>query len=131
VNSSQIQRCIQIAQTVMPEKKSGKYFHVTFLLRKGKILVWAANDYTKAHLSSRFGDYKPTKTGGSYNACLHSEVAAVRTFTNKFRNTDMRKITLFNVRLDHNGKPCFAAPCVNCQRNIVDPLNFKEVEFTK
>lgn len=131
MNRFRQKRCIEIARALMPLKKTGKYFHVTFLLEKNKILVWATNDYTKAHLSNRFGCYKPTKTGGNYNACLHSEAAALRTFINKFRHTDMRKVTLFNVRLDHNGNSCLAAPCVNCQENIIDPLNFKEIEYTK
>lgn len=131
MNEFRKERCINIARALMPLKKTGKYFHVTFLLEKSKILVWATNDYNKPHLSNRFGQYKATKTDGVYNACLHSEVAALRTYINKYRSSDMRKITLFNVRLDDKGNTWLAAPCANCQKNIIDPLNFKEVEFTK
>ena len=131
INEKQKERCIQIARGVMGDKKNGKYFHVTFLIRKRKILVWATNNYSKPHLTNKFGEYKSRKTGDNYSACLHSEAAAVSSYENKFGNTDMRKVTLFNVRLDHNGNSCLAAPCANCQENIIDPLNFKEVEYTK
>lgn len=125
------QRCIQVAREMMPLCRTGRAFHMTFILNKRKLLTWATNNYKDAHLAHRFGAYVPLRSfNGGYIAGRHSEGECIKKFINKFGHSDFSGLSLFNVRIGFNGEPMLAKPCTNCQRIFIDPQNFKEVIWT-
>ncbi len=133
MNSSTKERCIAIARQLMPLYKSGRSFHVSFLLNKRKILFWATNDYTKNHQYHIFGKYLPTKSNtdeGNYIPVIHSEIAVIKRYIQQRRNSDFSGLTLFNVRIGCDGQPMIAKPCKNCER-IVYTTNLKEIVWTE
>lgn len=132
MNYNRQQRCIALARELMPVHRTGRSFHVSFILNKNRILCYGINNYNKRHLEHRFGKYLPHKTGsGNYIVSNHSEAVAMRIFINKFGNNDCSGLTLFNVRVGFDGETLVAKPCINCQNNIVDKCNFKQVLWTE
>lgn len=127
------QRCIAIAKTLF-YKKTGKNFHVSFILDKNKLLVTGVNSYADLHLSHRFGIYKPQKKlsedqKSRYVAGRHSEIVAINTYINIYGDSDCSGLTLFNVRLDNEGLTRIAKPCNNCLP-IIESCGFKKIIWT-
>lgn len=118
MNESRKKRLIQIAQN-LHYKKSGRNFHVSFILKNNQLLALGVNNYKKSHPKHKMGAYYSRKGDGQlYEACMHSEVAAMKIFASKFGHLDLSGLTLFNVRLGINGEPMLSAPCKNCEKLI-------------
>lgn len=132
MNETLKNRCIDIARMLMPLRRTGRAFHVSFILNKRKIILWATNDYNKNHYYHLFGKYTPTKSNsdGKYVAGLHSEIVIIKRYMQMNKHSDFSGLTLFNVRIGYDGKPMMAKPCDNCKR-IVEATNFKEINWTE
>lgn len=128
MNAYRRERLIEIARSLM-HCREGRSLHFSFILKNNQLLVTSTNSYKKQHLSHRFGEYLPTKSGGNYVAGMHSETNAIREYIGRFGNSDFSGLTLFNVRLGKNGEPMLAKPCGNCQR-LLDSFNFKSIIWT-
>ncbi len=130
MNVNRQERLIEIAKTMMPERRTGKNFHVSFILDKNKLLITGVNDYRQLHLSYRFGEFLPQKTSTvKYIAGRHSEIVALNIFIKRFGNNDCSGLTLFNVRIGNDGEPKMAKPCGNCYP-IVNSCGFKRIIWT-
>lgn len=116
MNEKRKARLINIARS-LHHKKSGPNFHVSFILNKNQLLCLGVNNYNKSHPKHKMGQYYSRKGNGDlYEACIHSEVAAMKLFVSKFGHLDLSGLTLFNVRLGVNGEPMMSAPCKNCAK---------------
>lgn len=129
MNEYRKNRLIQIAQSLIA-KRSGRSFHISFILKNNQLLVTATNDYTRLHPYHKYGIYKPYKDGNeNYVAGRHSEINAISTYLNKFGNLDMSGLTLMNVRIGYNGEVMSSMPCKNCSR-ILNSFSFKSIIHT-
>ena len=131
MNAYRQQRLIAIANS-LTHLRTGKSLHFSFILKNNQLLVTSANSYKKSHLEKSFGKYFPTKLteGSNYFPALHSEIAAIREYINRFGNSDFTGLTLFNVRVGVDGSTMLAKPCDNCQR-VLDSFSFKEINWSK
>ena len=113
----------------MQGARTGSSLHFSFILKNNNLLCWAINNYEHRHLEHRFGKYVPHKVEISckYIPGRHSECEVVKTFIKKFNHSDMSGLTLYNLRIDKRGNPMNSKPCPNCEREIIVPLNWKEV----
>jgi hypothetical protein len=128
MNQYRKERCIEIAKK-LSDLRTGRSLHFSFILDKNKLLITAANSYKKSHPQKQFGIYVPARPTTNYQAGLHSEISAIKTFLSRFRNTDFSGLTLFNVRIGKDGLVQMAAPCKNCQK-VLDSFNFKAILHT-
>ena len=131
MNKYRQERLITIARS-LSHLRTGKSLHFSFILNKNQLLVTSVNSYKKSHLEKSFGRYFPTKAteGSNYFPALHSEIAAIREYINRFGNSDFTGLTLFNVRVGVDGSTMLAKPCDNCQR-VLNSFSFKEINWTK
>lgn len=130
MNNYRKQRCIAIAQSLQ-HLRTGRSLHFSFILKNNQLLCYATNDYRRQNLPHRFGNYEPTRENSkNYIAGLHSEARALTLYINKFGHSDVSGLTLFNVRVNVDGNILNSKPCKNCQRNIIEPLNWKKVIWT-
>lgn len=108
--------------------QTGRCFHTSFILSKGKVLAIGMNDYNKLHLNHRFGQYHPRKINSDkhYVAGIHSEIDSIL----KLGRVDFSRYELVNIRIDNNGKLACAYPCPNCLRVITDQLQFKRIYYS-
>ncbi len=98
---------------------SGKSRHISFLLKRSKIISWGWNEENKSHpLAQRFG---------YFNGAIHSELMAVVKF-NKFAN-DISDCTLVNIRIDRHNQIRNSRPCLRCQ-NLLIGFNITDVVYT-
>jgi len=126
--NKKLERLVKFAQK-MQDVREGRCLHFSFILKGNKILCWSINRY-KPHLQHRFGVYYSTKNNDDYKPLRHSECEVVKTYMNKYHSSDVSGLSLYNVRIDKNGKPLCAKPCKNCQRTIVDALAWNKVVWT-
>lgn len=131
MNKYRRERLIEIARSLQ-NLRTGKNLHFSFILKNNQLLCYATNDYTRLHPYHRYGKYLPTRNANSkdYTSGRHSEINALSLFINKFGTSDVSGLTLFNVRLGREGETMIAAPCLNCTRTIISPLNWKNVLWT-
>ena len=129
MNEKRQQRLITVARSLQ-HYRTGKSLHFSFILKNNQLLVTSVNSYRKSHLDKAFGRYRATRDfGGEYIPALHSEIAAIREYINRFGSSDFSGLTLFNVRLGHKLETMLAKPCINCQK-VLDSFSFKEIVWT-
>jgi len=131
MNDFRRQRLITIAQSLISSHKTGRNFHVSFILKNNQLLVTGVNNYLQIHLRHKFGDYVPQKSSSKfYVAGRHSEIVALNIFINKYGHNDCSGLTLFNVRIGCDGLPKISKPCNNCTK-IVNSCGFKRILWTE
>lgn len=117
MNARLYNRVLEIARALKPSFQTGQQFHVSALLRKGRIVCVATNNYNKRHLEHRFGRYVNTRfsnSGTEYRPSLHSECAvAIRAGLE-----DWSGLSLLNVRINNNGEAALSKCCPNCARVV-------------
>lgn len=121
-------RCIEIAKSLSVER-TGRCLHFSFILRKNSILIISTNNYRSCHPETKFPKYKSKFVQGIYTPSLHSEIASIKSFINKFGHSDFSKMTIFNVRIGKKGQILNSRPCHNCEK-ILNSFNFKNIEYT-
>jgi hypothetical protein len=117
-------RMERIAKALKPHHQNGKSFHVSFGYHGSKLLAIGINDYSKAHRSHIFGEYKANKRGSKYQSGIHSEISMLL----KLGLEDCSHLTVVNIRIDNNGNPAISKPCVNCQA-VLDQVSYKALWF--
>jgi deoxycytidylate deaminase len=108
---SYIPRLIEIANALKDDRHvSGRHFHVSFLMKKRKIVKIGINSYEKRSPVS--ATYHSTKSnhGTEYIAGIHSEQSVL----GKMKGRDLGGHTLVNIRINGEGKLGLAKPCPNC-----------------
>ena len=130
MNQRILERIKEIANAIRPtEIIKDEHFHLSFAVRKGRIIQIGQNNYRKQHNSNKFGVYKPFKTTSqktTYIPCTHSELnLACRVGLDSWEGLE-----IVNVRLNNNGELRLAKPCCNCQNNIINVLNPKRVFYS-
>lgn len=130
MNNTRKERLLDIARSLQ-NCRTGRSLHFSFILKKNKLLITSINSYEKIHPYHKFGKYSPLRGSNpeKYIAGQHSEIGAIKTFINKFGNSDFSGLTLFNVRLSKSGEEMLSKPCGNCQR-VLDSFNFKSILWT-
>lgn len=126
MNSKQFNRLVDIARALKIEKHlSGPCFHVSFLIRKGKIIEIGTNKYKKTNRIS--ATYKCTKAyKKNYIAGIHSEMDAL----GKGKSIDdFSNIEMVNIRINNNGDVDNSIPCPNCALHI-GRYNLKRLWYT-
>lgn len=127
MNQRRKERLLEIAKKLQGER-TGRNLHFSFILKNNNLICWAINNYEERHLEHIFGKYSPhRKENHNYIPGRHSECEVIKTFIKKFNHSDMSGLTLYNLRIHKNGSPMNSKPCPNCQREIIMPLNWKEV----
>jgi len=117
-------KMIDISMLMIPEITSDSK-HVSFIIRKNKILSFGINKSMQTHplaskLNCRFGT-------------IHSELSAI---LRAKRRNDFDDVTLVNVRLStaslKEGKPILrnSKPCPSCQKLILANPEIKKVYYT-
>ena len=124
-------RLIEIARA-MTDKRTGRSFHVSFILDKNKIVSIGWNNYLKSHPKSRFGEYKATRhSTPSYYPGLHAEISSLsRLLNNSEKVPDFKRLAMFNVRIGFNGEVMNAKCCKNCQRTL-EEIGFRNFHWTE
>lgn len=126
MNNKIFNKLVEISKAMKGRRQTGMRFHTTFFLKKRKIVCVGWNDYTKNHLSHKFGEYKAHKTfTETYKPSIHSECAAII----KFGETDLSGYEVCNVRIDNNGSLSLSKPCSNCAK-LLSSLSPKKIFFS-
>jgi deoxycytidylate deaminase len=126
MNQRLFSRCIEVSRALKPVKATGRAFHTTFAVKKGKIVCIGWNDYNKMHRSHKFGVYSSHKDLPSgYKASLHSEVACII----RLGEENLSDFDIVNVRIDNNNFVAQSKPCPNCQRVLYD-LSPKSIHYS-
>jgi hypothetical protein len=102
----------------------GRTFHVSYIVRRNKILATGFNDeYKSATISRKYG--APTES-------LHSEMDAFIKYSRLYGIDALEACThlnLYNVRIDRLGRIRIARPCGACQR-LIRYMDFNRVFYT-
>ena len=121
-------RLIEIAKEIKPKTQTGKFFHVSFVMKGGKILHIGVNDYFKRNnISSKYKRFKKSLNSKQYIAGIHSEVSALSKF--KY-NEDVSNLVLVNVRINNLNQVECSCPCPNCAKFIKE-MGIKKVYFSE
>lgn len=119
-----LDRLVDMSMVLIPEITSDSK-HVSFILKKNKIVSFGINKSTQTHplaskLNCRFGT-------------IHSELSAI---LRAKRTNDFENVILVNVRLSSSslrlGQPILrnSKPCPSCQRLILANPEIKKVYYT-
>ena len=120
-------RLTDIAYALKPPNYEYKCWHVTFALRKSRILSIGVNNHTKTHPRNLKLPHIDEETGLHYgaNANIHSELACLL----KLGIEDCSAITFVNARIDRNGELNMAIPCNGCN-TMLKQVGFKRIYYT-
>jgi len=107
-------RLVEISRALKDEKQTGRAFHVTFALRKNRIIALGCNDYTKTHpltinYQNRFNN------SFKYISGIHSESRII----SRLKMDDLSDFTFVNIRIMNDGNLGMSAPCVNCHQLLL------------
>lgn len=127
MNRKLFNRSIEIARALKPKLETGRSFHVSFAIKKGKIIKLACNNYNKLHNINRFPRYINWRNlPGEYKASLHSESALAI----KMGEEDWSDYELLNIRIGNLNQPLNSCPCPNCLKSVIIPLQPKKVFYS-
>lgn len=119
MNQRLFNRCVEISKALKPAKATGRAFHTTFAIKKGKIVCIGWNDYNKMHRSHKFGVYNNHKNlPNEYKASIHSEIACLI----RLGEENLSDFDIVNIRIDNNNNIAHSKPCPNCQKVLSDVL---------
>lgn len=103
-------RLVDVAKAMKPTDWR-KPFHVSFILRGGKVVAMGTNSYVKRNpICLRYRPHRHSLSKNPYIASIHSELAA----TAKIKFSDADNYTLVNIRINNNMELANACPCPNC-----------------
>lgn len=117
---------IELAMAMKPAKQTGRFYHVTFICKKRKVIAVGFNNLQKLLNTNKWGEYLPTKSKAitRYEPGIHSELAAII----KGGFEDYSDYDFFNIRINNLGQIASSKPCVNCQR-ILKQVGFNHVYY--
>jgi deoxycytidylate deaminase len=113
LNIKLFNRIAEITRALKPKKATGRSFHASFAIKKGKIVCIGWNNYDKSHRHKKFGPYKNWRNlPGEYKVSLHAEVSLLI----RLGEEDLSSYELAVVRIDNNGDVVNSKPCPNCMQ---------------
>lgn len=119
-------RAIEMAQALQPSDFPEKSYHLSFGIKKSRIVCVGQNSYKKIHPYHKWGKYSNTKNlPGEYKPSLHSEIDLCISLGIK----DLSDYEILNIRLNKRGKPIMARCCDNCT-NVLLNLEPKRVFYS-
>lgn len=116
---------IELSKALMPDYFEGKCFHTTFVIKKNKLQKIGINQQKTHPANLRYKYIGKDGTDIRTMVGLHSELSAIL----KYGKEDCSDCTFVNVRINKNGKPTMAMPCVGCQ-DIFKQVGYKKVYYT-
>lgn len=126
MNQKLASRLIEIARAMKPNLVSGKSWHITAIIKQGKIICVGWNNYNRLHPAHIFGEYKNYKGfTDKFRPGLHSEISALI----KMGQEDLTGHILVNLRINNNNAVALSKPCPNCEK-ILRSLLIKRVYYS-
>jgi hypothetical protein len=118
---------ISLARSLMPnmEGHDSRTFHVTFIVRKQKIVKIGVNSMKTHPKNLRFKYFGRLGEDIREFVGVHSEMSAIL----KYGKEDCYDCSFINVRIDRNGKVSMSMPCRGCQ-SILRQVGFKNIWYT-
>jgi len=126
MNCRTFNRLVEISKALKPLKSSGRAFHVTGAVKKGRIVCIGINNYHRHHKSHVYGRYYNYKFTNEYRASLHSEISLLT----KLGEEDLSDYEICNVRIGNDGKIRMSKPCKNCLRVLTEQFTPKNVFYS-
>ena len=102
-------------------------FHVSFLIRRNKILSIAVNKRKTHTINLRNKKFNRSGVDVSDAKFQCSEYCCIK--QSKVQNIDYHKCKMVNVRITRENKLGLAAPCESC-KSLLAFFNIKEIYFT-
>lgn len=112
------EKIIRLSYELRDSCDSDKH-HLSFIVRKNKILSIGWNSSKQTHTISKIYGYPFIG--------VHSEVRAILNYENW--QSDLKKCTLINVRINNNDEISMSKPCPHCEK-LIEKIGFKRVYFT-
>lgn len=123
--NNRLNRIIEIAKCLKPEKQKGKQFIVCAGFLGSRMIGMGINDCTKQHPRHKFGEYKPRRDFSSkYIASVHAEISLLK----KLKH-DPQDVTFYVVRIDNNNQVALAHPCKNCF-GVFQKYGYKKIIYS-
>lgn len=113
-----LNRCIEISKALFRDRTNIRTFHVTFAIRKNKILAIGTNS-SKTHPLSIQCNY-------GHDVGIHSELDAILKL-DKINNA--KRITFVNVRLKKDKTVANSKPCRGCQK-LLRRVGYRQLLYT-
>ena len=113
-------KLVENAKTLAVVHKGARYFHVTFILLKNKVLAVGINQPHKTHPRNLRYDYENPSLKGT-----HSELSAII----RCGDDDCSRYTFVNIKIDRNGKVALSKPCMGC-RELLLQVGFRKVYYS-
>ena len=107
MNGKILNRLTEISIALKPKYQTGRAFHVTFILKKSKIISIGVNNLNKTHPKTKNFKYKNNE---GYIASIHSELDACL----KLGEHDLSHYDIVNIRINNNNKLDNSRPCCGC-----------------
>lgn len=126
MNPKIAQRLVEIAHAMKPDLSSGKSWHITAIVKQGKIICIGWNNYNRLHPAHIYGEYKNYKGfTDKFRPVLHSEISALI----KLGQEDLTGYTMINLRINNLNQVALAKPCFNCEKVLLG-LNLKRIYYS-
>lgn len=126
MNQKKIKRLKEIALALYPPGFDLRCYHVTFILRKGKIVTIGLNN-SKTNTKNLKYDYFASNGDDLRRICgTHSEISSlIRGGREDYSNFDF-----VNIRLDRQGKLLYSRPCRGCS-SALQQVGFRRFYYTE
>lgn len=108
-------RLLELSHELMELNRPEHIKHITYLLRRNKIISVGLNKTEKSH----------PKAGGDFRR-IHSEFDAIRRIKDK---SILRRCRLVNVRVNKHGHILLAKPCSLCEV-LIRAFDIRRVVYT-
>ena len=123
MNPSRFSRLIDIAKALYHQNL--RCFHVTFILKKGKILSIGTNS-SKTHPRNTRLNYRGQDGSDlRYQIGTHAELSAVL----RYGAEDCSDCIFVNIRVDKNGQLLYSHPCAGCS-SLMRQIGFKKFYYS-
>lgn len=110
-----------------PKLETGRSFHVSFAIKKSKIVKIACNNYNKLHNTNKFPKYINWRgLPGEYISSMHSEPALAL----KMGEVNWSDYEVLNVRIGNLNQALNSCPCPNCLNSVLIPLQPKAIFYS-
>lgn len=101
------------------DKCEGKSRHISFIVRRNKILAVGWNRDTRTLALARRFRY--------WQASIHSEIACIANFPHSI--AELRYCEMWNVRIDRHNQIRISKPCQRC-RKVINAFDLAGVYYT-
>jgi deoxycytidylate deaminase len=126
IGSSKFNRLIEIARALAPRNRDDiRNHHVTFLIKKSKILSIGINDSKTNAKNLKYNYSNRQNEHIGHTVGSHSELQGCI----KYGKDDCTDITFVNIRIDRNQKINNSYPCKGCQ-SLLEQVGFKKMFYT-